>query len=225
MPRPAPTFFSKELNRRQFGMAASGGVVLLIAGGTYGVVAHSGSATRTSVRTTFGEVSIIRGSRFARLDAQGHTATNNLLTTHAHFAGGGTPDSRRAVAASAGAITSGLHQGHDGPTQDHSWPQPVNLTWGDVLVLEAEVHNAGRTPVLFSPAQLRLKLAQAGTTITHQDTDRPPGPLGAAARERILISYLAPHSLADLELEFSDLVLDIPLRLALPPLTMSGAFS
>ncbi|MHA7210953.1 hypothetical protein [Arthrobacter sp. MDT1-65] len=233
MHRPANTFLSKDLNRRQFGTAVSGGAFLLIAGGTYGVIAHSGAAG-TSVGTAFGRISIIRASRFTRLDAKGHVAASNLLTARAHFRGRGTPDSRGAVAAAI-AIDGGRSQNqggghgqnHDGPTADPSWPQPVNLTWGDVVVLEVEIHNAGWAPVLFSPAQLRLKIAQEGTTITHQDTDRPPGPLAARTREHLLISYLAPRSLAatDLEVEVSDLVQDSPQRLALPHLTTSGAFS
>jgi len=216
------TLLSKDLNRRQFGAALTGGALLLIAGGTYGVVARSGAAG-TSVRTGFGAVSVVRASRFARLDAHGHTAESNLLTARAHVTGPGAAGFRRAVVAAPTASDGGHGRAHDHPAQDRSWPQPVNLTWGDVLVIEAEVHNARRYPVLFSPAQLRLRLTRAGTTITHQDTDRQPGPLGATSRERILISYLAPHSVADLELEVSDLVQDRSLRLALPPLTTTGA--
>ncbi|MDN4610333.1 hypothetical protein [Arthrobacter burdickii] len=101
----------------------------------------------------------------------------------------------------------------------------MNLTWGDLLVLEAEIHNAGRDPVLFSPAQLRLTLTPSGITITHQDSDRGPGALAPKATERILISYLAPHSQTGFELEVSDAVRDEPLRLALPPLSTTRASS
>lgn len=100
-----------------------------------------------------------------------------------------------------------------------------NLTWGDVVVLDVELHNTGPEPLLFSPGQLRLRLMPAHTTITPQDSDRSPGVLRANSKERVLISYLAPHDLTDLELEFSDEQKDQVVQLALPALTVNGARS
>lgn len=204
-----------EWSRRQFGTAVGGGVILLAAGGSYGVLSQSQHTGGTSVGTTFGTVSIIRAKRFSRLDAQGRIAASSPLTNASRSGGWGTDVSYRPKASAVG-ISAG--HGHGDAPQGQAWPQPVNLTWGDVVVLEAEVHNAGRSAVLFSPAQLRLKLVPSGTTITPQDSDRVAGALAARTRERILISYLAPHSFTDLELEFSDVVRDDHLRLALPSL-------
>lgn len=215
-------FSSREWSRRQFGAAISGGAFLLAAGGIYGVTAGSGGQDATSVRTAFGTVSVLRAKRFARLDAHGHASSSNLLAATFRTAGSGRENIRTA-AEGAAETTSG--HGHGDAPQNQAWPQPVNLTWGDVLVLETEIHNARQGAVLFSPAQLRLKLVASGTTITHQDCDRDPGALEAGARERTLISYLAPHSVTDLELEFSDVVRDNPLRLALPPLTATEVVS
>jgi hypothetical protein len=128
-------------------------------------------------------------------------------------------------AAGGTAGTTGGH-GHGGALLDQGgWPQPVNLTWGDVVVVEVELHNGGQQPVLFSPGELRLRLAPSGTTITPQDSDGIPDLVEPNGTEHVLISYLAPHDFADLELEYSDSQRDQVVRLALPPLTTSEAQS
>jgi hypothetical protein len=112
---------------------------------------------------------------------------------------------------------------HDGDTfADPDKPEPVNLTWADVVLLEVQLHNAGPLPVLFSPGQLRLKLSSTATTITPQDSDRAPGPIAPGGTEHILISYLAPRDFPALELEYSDEQQDRTLPLALPPLSTNG---
>lgn len=212
---------TKSLSRRQFGIVA-GGAAVLLAGVTYGAVTITESSAETSVRTAFGKVSIIRAGRLPRLDAQGHSPAINHMTSASIFSGRGAADSGR-VRVSEASLTSGGH-GHGDAPQDAAWPQPINLTWGDVLVLEADIYNESPEPVLFSPAQLRLKLAPSGTTVTPKDFDRIPGVLEANARERIRISYLAPHSFNDFELEFSDGAHESVLRLAMPPVATMEAF-
>lgn len=220
---PASVFPTTHLSRRQFGMVVSGGALLLAAGGTYGVIANTGRSAETSVGTAFGKISVIRAGRFARLDEQGRIAARTLATAASHLGGLGNGTTRRARVTESTTTADG--HGHGGAPQNQAWPQPVNLTWGDVLVVEAEIVNASAGPILFSPAQLRLKLLPSGTTVTPQDSDHVPGPLEARARERILISYLAPHSLTDFELEFSDGAQDDVLRLAVPPLAATEVFS
>lgn len=220
---PASAFPATNLSRRQFGMVVSGGALLLAAGGTYGVIANSARSAGSSVSTAFGKISVIRAGRFARLDEQGRIASGALAKAASHL-GGLDTGTTRSVRLTESTTTVDDH-GHGGAPQNQAWPQPVNLTWGDVLVVEAEIVNARPGPVLFTPAQLRLKLLPSGTTVTPQDSDHAPGSLEGKARERILISYLAPHSLTDFELEFSDGAQDNPLRLALPPLTATEVFS
>lgn len=210
-------FARKALSRRQFCIALSGGAVLLAAGGTLGVVARSEHGAGTSASTAFGRISVLRAGRFARLDAQGRTATSTSLTTASPLAG---PRRISLDRPDKGVLTvGGGGHGHGDAPPDGGWPQPVNLTWGDVMVIEAEVHNQSAGPVLFTPAQLRLQIAPSGIAVTPRDSNRVPGLVEAGTREPILISYLAPRTATDFALEFSDVVDETLVALALPPLT------
>lgn len=214
---------NRPLNRRQFGKVP-GKAAVLMAGATYGGIAVTEkSAARTSVRTAFGKMSIIRARRLPRLDAQGHSTAINHLTVTSVFSGRGVPDSGR-IRVSGASGTNDRH-GHGDAPQNAAWPQPLNLTWVDVLVLRADIYNESPQPVLFSPAQFRLKHSPLGTTVTPKDFDRLSGMLDANARERIRISYLASHSFSDFELEFSDGAHESVLRLAMPSVTTMEVFS
>ncbi|WP_306922907.1 hypothetical protein [Arthrobacter globiformis] len=166
-------------------------------------------------------MSVIRADRVARLDAAGRTAASNLVAGASQTTAG---DAGLARAAGGTAGTGG--HGHGGALLDQGgWPQPANLTWGDVVVVEVEVHNGGPQPVLFSPGELRLRLAPSGTTVTAQDSDRSLGVVEPQTTEHMLISSLAPRDSGGLELEHSDSQRDQPVRLALPPLNTSEALS
>ncbi|WP_307106311.1 hypothetical protein [Arthrobacter globiformis] len=147
-------------------------------------------------------------------------AASNLVAAMPQITAGGVGLAR----AAGGTAGTGGH-GHGGALlYQGGWPQPVNLTWGDVVV-EVEVHNGGLQPVLFSPGELRLRLAPSGTTVTPQDSDRSLGVVEPHAIEHMLISYLAPRDSAGLALEYSDSQRDQPVRLALPLLNTSEARS
>lgn len=215
---------NKPLNRCQFGKVA-GGAAVLLAGVTYGAVTIVEGSAKTTVRTTFGKVSIISVSRLPRLNAQGHSPAINHMTAGSIFRGRGTPDSGRIRGSAASAPSGGHGHGHGDALLNTAWPQPINFTKGDVLVLEADIYNESQEPALLSPAQLRLKPARSGTTITPKDFDRIPGMLDANARERIRISYFTPHPLNTFELEFSDRAHERVLRLAMPPVTTMEVLS
>lgn len=102
------------------------------------------------------------------------------------------------------------------------FPQPANLTWGDVVVLELEVLNTAAVPMLFSAGQLRLKLAD-GPTITPQDASRSPEAIAGGAVERLWVSYLAPSDATDFYVEFTDPLLDARLALDVPGLPTAKA--
>jgi len=102
------------------------------------------------------------------------------------------------------------------------YPQPVNLTWGDVIVIEVEARNTAAVPMLFSPGQLRLQLAN-GPTITPQDASRGPGPIAAGAVEHLWVSYLAPSDAEDFSVEFTDPRRDAALALRVPGLVRAKA--
>lgn len=220
-------FTDRALSRRQFGLVLSGGAFLLLAGGTYGVVGRTAENATTSVDTAFGSLTIVRAGRLARLDAQGQPAFKTLAAAASYFdtgrgAGGVTPI-RRVSSTDAHGLDG--HDDDDGTLGDPTWPEPVNRTWADVVLLEVQLQNSGALPVLFSPGQLRLMLSSSATTITPHDSDRDPGPIAPHASEHILISYLAPHDSPELELDYSDDQQDRNYRLALPPLTTNEARS
>jgi hypothetical protein len=214
----ANQFTHRGLNRRQFGLVLGGGAFLLLAGGSYGVAGRSPETLTTSVATVFGSLAIVRAGRLARLDAQGQPAFRTLAAAASHMnAGRGTGRSMQVRRTSTtGEFPLDGHGHDDGTLGGPAGPEPVNLTWSDVVLVEVELRNAGPVPVLFSPGQLRLKLNASGTTITPRDSDRNPGPIAPHASEHILISYLAPRGASELELDYSDEQRDLAYALALP---------
>lgn len=224
MDSPVNLFTARELGRRQFGILIAGGATLLAAGGAYGVIARSEAGFETARAMPFGEITILRAGRFARLDAQGHTALSPLASM-ARLGKGDVGSVQRASGPVQMTAAAGGGHGHGGGAEDHGWPQPVNLTWGDVVVLEMEIHNTQSHPVPFSPGQLRLALSGSDVTITPRDSNLVPGPLAPHATEQLLISYLAPHAWTGFELEISDPYQERGQRLALPALGTTGAFS
>lgn len=209
----ANEFSARALTRRQFGLLLGGGAVLLVAGGTYGVIAASDGVAQLSLATPFGKVNVLRVGRFGRLNGRGHAAMGSLGLAASHISRGNAQGVAVPVGGRLRAVES---HGHHGQIGEPRWPQPLNLTWGDVVVLEMELQNDGGKQVLFSPGQMRLRLNHSDVTVTPQDSDRPPGSLAGYAREVALISYLAPHAEALLELEFTDDHHEPPRRLQIP---------
>lgn len=219
-PSPAPAV--PPLSRRQFGLIVGGGALLLVGGGTYGVVSRSRPGSGKGLDTPFGTLSLVDAGRLARLDAQGLPAATPLAAAISQV----TDGARRAAAGQPGIqrISSRQATGGDGhhgaPLLDSGWPQPGNFTWGDVVVLEVAITNVRPEPVLFSPGQLRLKLLPSGITVAPQDADRGPGTIAAGATEQVWISYLAPHDSLAMEVEYTGLD-DEARSLALPLLTLA----
>ncbi len=223
---------SPVLSRRQFGLIMGGGAILMVAGATYGAVARSVPQPATQLDTAFGVLSVTRAGRLARLDAAGRPAFRSVQSAAALFTGTEAValGAVGAAAASAGGFQRAVNpailpvssHGHDStPPEDPAWPQPLNLTWGDVILLEVELHNSSQEPALFSPGQLRLRLLPTGTTVTPQDFDRSLSAVDPGATEHLWISYLAPHDASAMELEYSEPEHDGTATLALPPLTVS----
>jgi hypothetical protein len=166
-------------------------------------------------------LAIVRAGRLARLGAQGQPAFKTLAAAASHLnAGAGTGGGVRIRRVSTTEQPSPDVHGHDdGMLGDAAGPEPLNLTWADVVLLEVQLQNAGAVPVLFSPGQLRLKLGSSAVTVTPRDSDRNPGPIAPHSSEHLLISYLAPRDSPELELDYSDDQQDRTYRLALPSLT------
>jgi hypothetical protein len=220
---PAPAM--PPLSRRQFGLIVGGGALLLVGGGTYGIVSRSKPGGGAGLSTGFGTLSLVDAGRLARLDAQGQPAATPLASAISQV----TDRTRNAAAAGQPGIqrVSSRHgtevHSHDdsAPLLDSGWPQPANFTWGDVVVLEVALTNNRPQPVLFSPGQVRLKLLPSGITVAPQDADRGPGTIAAGVTEQVWISYLAPHDSVAMEIEYTGLEDNAPQALALPLLTVS----
>lgn len=223
----APASAVPSLSRRQFGLIVGGGALLLVGGGTYGIVSRGRPGGGAELSTTFGTLSLVDAGRLARLDAQGQPAATPLASAVSQITAG----TRGAAAAGQPGIqrVSSRHAAvddhHSDPLLDSDWPQPGNFTWGDVVVLEVALTNVRPEPVLFSPGQLRLKLLPSGITVAPQDADRAPGTIAAGATEKVWISYLAPHDSVAMEIEYTGLEDDAPLALALPLLTVAQVTS
>ena len=212
------------LSRRQFGLVLAGAAVLVVAQGAYGIVARSPASLATHVPTAFGSLSVVHAGRLARLDAQGKPAFRGLAAAASIIERGG---GSRPVDMALAAGGSGHGHGHDDGTAPAPGAtgssEPVNLTWPDVVVLEVRIRNDGPEPVLFSPGQLRLRLAGPATTITPQDSDRMTGSVAGGMAESLHVSYLAPRTGVDLRLEFTDVQRDERLTLDLPAMTSGRA--
>ncbi|MFC9332515.1 hypothetical protein [Arthrobacter sp. NPDC057009] len=224
-PSPAPAV--PPLSRRQFGLIVGGGALLLVGGGTYGVVSRSRPGSGKGLDTPFGTLSLVDAGRLARLDALGQPAATPLAAAISQV----TDGARRAAATGQPGIqrissrqATGGDGHHGAPLLDSGWPQPGNFTWGDVVVLEVAITNVRPEPVLFSPGQLRLKLLPSGITVAPQDADRGPGTIAAGATEQVWISYLAPHDSLAMEVEYTGLD-DEARSLALPLLTLARVSS
>jgi hypothetical protein len=222
------TFSVPVLSRRQFGLLVGSGAVLLMAGGTYGAVSRTAPGSGPRQDTAFGFLEVTQAGRLARLDGQGRPAFRSVeaaaaaLTGPAALAAYSGRTSRRPQSTGAERTAADSH-GHDAEIpQNPASPQPVNLTWGEVVLVEVELHNSTPEPVLFSPGQLRLRLGPSATTVTPQGYGHSAGTLAAGATEHHWISYLAPSGSSRLELEYTDPLQDRVLGLPLPPLAASG---
>jgi hypothetical protein len=235
------TLLGLEISRRQFAVVLGGSVAAIaVVGGCYGIASRDWSPTNTSLWT----VSIVRAGRGARLTADGLPAFHEApgpsdFSSHAVRAVARRPAESKVAPAALGSSSSQTggqpggqtdahsgghtdghpngHSGGGGSSSATPFPQPANLTWGDVVVLELEVLNTATVPMLFSPGQLRLKLAD-GPTITPQDASRSPEAIAGGAVERLWVSYLAPSDATDFYVEFTDPLLDARLALDVPGL-------
>ncbi|WP_149956461.1 hypothetical protein [Zafaria cholistanensis] len=208
------------LSRRQFGLVLAGGALLVAAQGAYVISATAPAGVAARVPTAFGSLSVVRAGRLARLNAQGKPAFHGLAAAASIIEhGGGPPPVKMALAAAGG-------HGHGGGSAPApaapGASEPVNLTWPDVMVLEVRIQNDGPDPVLFSPGQLRLRLAGTATTVTPQDSDRTAGSIPGKAAESLHVSYLVPRARSGLSLEFTDAQHDELLALDLPALRSGG---
>lgn len=215
------------ISRRQFVIVVCGTVAVAAASG-YGITVTAGrSGVLSAAHMPPGTITLLRAVRGARLTSGGTPAlaapgpAEFLRLVHAAKAGSplGTADIDSASVIQPAGGTNPRSQTHGDGGRRHGAsslsPQPENLTWGDVVVLEVEVFNDAKDPVLFSPGQLRLK-CEDGVTVAPLNFSRGPGPVSAGAREPVWVSYLAPSDATAFSLEFTDPIHDERLALGLP---------
>lgn len=203
-------FLRWTTSRRQFVLLAGGSVALVAAGASGLAVAGRAPGAAPATTSPFWTVRILRAGRGARLGPDGLPAF--------HRAPGPFVFDGSAEPARIGTVVDHAddHSGHE-PVPGAAYQQPINRTWGDVIVLEVEAVNATTAPLPFSPGQLRLRLAD-GPSITPQDASRGPGEIAAGAVELFWVSYLAPSDAADPSVEFADPIHDEVLAVGVPDL-------
>lgn len=107
------------------------------------------------------------------------------------------------------------HAGHQ-PTVGKE-RQPVNMTFGDHLLLQLEVFNESDQDQMFSPGQLRVRGNSQPWLVVNRSNDHPPGILAPGARARTNISFLVPSDATDFTAIFDDIadpgteLLELPL--------------
>jgi hypothetical protein len=219
-PPSAATWGRAVLSRRQLGLLFGGGVAVVIGGASFGVVAKSAERSRTTAAVSFGSVRLLRAARLGRLSADGRPSP--LVGRLALGRLEGTGKTLAAAPAPGDGIqlaSAGDGHGHSGGFLPGSeWPMPLNLTWGDVVLLDVEVSNTSDQPRLFSPGQLRLKDQASGATITMQGSGRRPDTVAARTSEKFWISYLAPAGAAAFSVEYTDPLQQEPAVLRVPRL-------
>lgn len=206
-------FLRWTTSRRQFVLLAGGSVAVIAAGASGFSMAGRTADAVPATANPFWTVRVLRAGRGARLGPDGlpafHTAPGPLVFAAANPALVDT----EVVHADAHADEGSEHDSAP-ETTDH---QPVNHTWGDVIVLEVEAFNATAVAMPFSPGQLRLRLAD-GPSITPQDASRGPGEIAAGAVELFWVSYLAPSDAMNPSAEFADTIHDSMLSVGVPDL-------
>jgi hypothetical protein len=199
------------MSRRTFTVAA--GTAAVAAATAYAMTSTGARTATQSAAASFGAVRIIRAGRSPRFTSAGSPVFSRTP---------GAADFSRmanvAAVSNAGAVPRTGAHGHGAPSGG-----PVNETWADVIIIEAEVTNTGRVPTLFSPGQLRLKVGANGPTVTPRDASRGAGTIPAGASEPVWISYLAPADATEFSIDFTDPQQDTQLRLSIPHLLQGQA--
>ena len=97
----------------------------------------------------------------------------------------------------------GLHPGvHVGAGPGELAPE--HLFWTDRVRVEIEVENASRRPVLVSPGQFRLRVGQAGPTVSLYDAGHRAVALAPGTALATWVAFLAPPAPADFAVEYTE---------------------
>lgn len=102
-----------------------------------------------------------------------------------------------------GAAT-GPHHGRapSEPTDDHLAPE--HLVWSDYVRVDIEVENASARSVLLSPGQFRLRVGDAGPTVSLYDAGRPVLAMAAGTTLTTWVGFLAPPEVSAFGVEYTE---------------------
>lgn len=124
----------------------------------------------------------------------------------------------------SGAAVAGGHAGHQMAVAGTR--QPVNMTFGDHLLIQLEVFNDSDEDQMFSPGMLRLRGKSQPWPVVNCWNDLTPGLLAPGVRIQAKISFLVPSD----AMAFTALFDDIsnpdgePLELPLPSVDWRPGF-
>ncbi|MFF5793871.1 hypothetical protein ACFY5D_17630 [Paeniglutamicibacter sp. NPDC012692] len=125
---------------------------------------------------------------------------------------------------SADAAAAGGHGGH-GMSGGRSL-QPVNMTYGDHLLVQLDVFNESDEDQMFSPGQLRLRGNSQPWLVVNRWNDLVPGLLAPGAKLRANISFLVPSDATAFTALFDDIASPggAPIDLPLPAVAWRPGF-
>lgn len=102
----------------------------------------------------------------------------------------------------AAAAGHGRHTTPDEASADRTAPDALGVrVWSLLATVHLVVRNRSTADVLFSPGQVRLRLAD-GTGVMPVDSERPAGPLAGLTTTRTWVRFLAPQEAGALSVDF-----------------------
>ncbi|GAA1497747.1 hypothetical protein GCM10009628_27510 [Paeniglutamicibacter kerguelensis] len=104
---------------------------------------------------------------------------------------------------SADAATASGHAGH--PMTGGRSLQPVNMTYGDHVLVQLDVFNESDEDQMFSPGQLRLRGNSQPWLVVNRWNDLVPGLLAPGSELRTNISFLVPSDATAFTALFDDI--------------------
>ena len=125
---------------------------------------------------------------------------------------------------SSDAATAAGHGGHE--ISGGRSLQPLNMTYGDHVLVRLDVFNESDEDQMFSPGQLRLRGNSQPWLVVNRWNDMAPGPLAPGSEIRANISFLVPSDATAFTALFDDIANPggAPIELPLPAVAWRPGF-
>jgi hypothetical protein len=181
--------------------------------------------SRRSFGITIGASLVLGAGGIAAL-AAAFTAAGPLGTTTVQTSFGQARISRaeRQARLASGAASGGGHSGHQSTVDGTR--QPVNMTFGDHLLLQLEVFNESDEDQMFSPGLLRIQGNSQPWLVVNRWNDLTPGLMAPGTQLRANISFLVPSDATAFTALFDDIANPggKPVELPLPAVNWRPGF-